>query len=87
VQKAPALARILGVLGIRAEYTANAIPTAASHKLLVRSRYRESGRVAPEGCYSEAPTDPDMRDYRIRLFSPRLSYVTGEGRMRGCGKG
>jgi hypothetical protein len=45
------------------------------------------GRVAPEGCSSEAPTDPDTRDYRIRLFRPRLSYVTGEGRMRGCGKG
>ena len=48
---------------------------------------RDYGRVAPEDCSSEAPTDPDMRDYRIRLFSPRLRYVTGEGRMRGCGKG
>ena len=50
-------------------------------------RIEWNGRVAPEDCSSEAPTDPDMRDYRIRLFSPRLRYVTGEGRMRGCGKG
>jgi hypothetical protein len=59
-------------------------------RLLSRSRVTaglKCGRVAPEDCSSEAPTDPDMRDYRIRLFSPRLRYVTGEGRMRGCGKG
>jgi hypothetical protein len=57
---------------------------------VLRKNYRSDlkrGRVAPEDCSSEAPTDPDMRDYRIRLFSPRLRYVTGEGRMRGCGKG
>ena len=45
----------------------------------------EIGRVAPRDCSPEAPTDPDMRISRIRLFGPRLCYVTVEGRMRGCG--
>ena len=35
----------------------------------------------------EAPTDPDVRNYRIRLFSARLRYVTGAERIRGCGNG
>jgi hypothetical protein len=33
------------------------------------------------------PADPDVRNYRIRLFGTRLRYVTGAGRMRGRGKG
>jgi hypothetical protein len=31
--------------------------------------------------------DPDVRNYRIRLFSARFRYVTGAERMRGCGNG
>ena len=46
-----------------------------------------SSRVAPGNHFPEAPTDPDVRISRIRLFSPRLRYVTVEGRMRGCGSG
>jgi hypothetical protein len=53
------------------------------------AKYRANfyGRVAPGNCFPEAPTDPDVRDYRIRHFGPRLRYVTVEGRMRGCGSG
>ena len=36
------------------------------------------GRVASGDCAPEAPADPDMRDYRIRLFGSRLRYVAGE---------
>jgi hypothetical protein len=42
---------------------------------------------SPRGLLPEAPTDPDVRNSRIRLFGPRLRYVTGEERMRGCGSG
>src|SRR5215469_230534 len=42
------------------------------------------GRVTPGDCSPEVPTDPDMRNCRIRLFSTRFRYVAGE-RMRGCG--
>jgi hypothetical protein len=45
------------------------------------------GRVASGNCSPEAPTDPDVRDYRIRLFGARFRYVTVEERMRGCGSG
>ena len=38
------------------------------------------GRVASGDCSPEAPTDPDVRIFRIRLFGPRLRYVTGEER-------
>lgn len=46
-----------------------------------------SGRVAPGNCSPEAPTEPDVQIARIRLFGPRLRYVTVAGRMRGCGSG
>jgi hypothetical protein len=46
-----------------------------------------SGRVAPEDCAPEAPTDPDVQIFRIRLFGPRLRYATMAGRMRGSGSG
>ena len=36
------------------------------------------GRVASGDCSPEAPTDPDMRIFRIRLLGPRLRYVAGE---------
>jgi len=42
---------------------------------------------SPRGLLPEAPTDPDVRNYRIRLFSPRLRYVTWAEWIRGCGKG
>jgi hypothetical protein len=42
-----------------------------------------SGRVASGDCSPEAPTDPDMQIFRIRLFGSRLRYVMAEGRMRG----
>jgi hypothetical protein len=29
----------------------------------------------------------DLGTLRIRLFGPRFRYVTGEGRVRGCGSG
>jgi hypothetical protein len=41
------------------------------------------GRVASGDCSPEAPTDPDMQIFRIRLFGSRLRYVMAEGRMRG----
>jgi hypothetical protein len=31
--------------------------------------------VAPGGFPPGAPTDPDVRDYRIRLFDLRVRYV------------
>jgi hypothetical protein len=37
------------------------------------------GRVAPERCRPEAPTDPDVQVSRIRLFETRLRYA---GRAR-----
>jgi hypothetical protein len=48
---------------------------------------RFDGRVAPEDYSSEAPTDPDMRIFRIRLFGQRFRYATLAGRMRGSGSG
>ena len=45
------------------------------------------GVGSPRGLLPEAPTDPDVRISRIRLFGPRLRYVTGEVRRRGCGSG
>jgi hypothetical protein len=44
------------------------------------------GRVASGDYSPKAPTDPDERDYRIRLFGARLRYVTGE-EMCGWGSG
>jgi hypothetical protein len=41
---------------------------------------RVPGRMmvgSPRGLLPEA-TDPDVRNSRIRLFGPRLRYVTGE---------
>jgi len=43
------------------------------------------GRVAPVNCPG-APTDPDVRDYRIRLFSARARYA-GRARLESCGPG
>jgi hypothetical protein len=61
---------------------------------IIRSRLRPREGVAaaalvgsPRGLLPEAPTDPDVRNSRIRLFGSRLRYVTGEERMRGCGSG
>jgi hypothetical protein len=36
---------------------------------------------------AEAPTDPDVRISRVRLFGSRLCYVTEEVRRRGVGSG
>jgi hypothetical protein len=44
------------------------------------------GRVTPGDCSPEVPTDPDMRNCRIRLFSTRLRYVAGRGCVA-CGSG
>ena len=33
------------------------------------------GRVAPGRCLPGAPTDPDVRDSRIRLFETRVCYA------------
>ena len=35
------------------------------------------GRVAEGGCPPPAPTDPDVRDSRIRLLVTRLRYMAG----------
>ncbi len=45
------------------------------------------GVGSPRRLLPEAPTDPDVRISRIRLFGPRFRYVTGEVRRRGCGSG
>jgi hypothetical protein len=42
---------------------------------------------SPRELLPEAPTDPDVRISRIRLFGSRLRYVTGEVRRRGVGSG
>jgi hypothetical protein len=42
---------------------------------------------SPRELLPEAPTDPDVRNSRIRLFGSRLRYVTGEVRRRGFGSG
>src|SRR6202035_4176551 len=42
---------------------------------------------SPRELLPEAPTDPDMRISRIRLFGSRLRYVTREVRRRGVGSG
>src|SRR5262249_43920117 len=42
---------------------------------------------SPRGSLPEAPTEPDVRNYRIRLFGARLCYVTGTKRIRACGNG
>ena len=34
-----------------------------------------SCRVDPDNYLSEPPTDPDMRDYRIRLLELRIRYA------------
>ena len=39
------------------------------------------------GLLPETPTDPDVRNYRIRLFGARIRYVTEAERRRGCGSG
>jgi hypothetical protein len=46
-----------------------------------------SGRVAPGGCPPGAPMDPDVRDYRIRLFDVCVRYEMYECTMRGLGSG
>jgi hypothetical protein len=43
-------------------------------------------RVAPGGHPPGAPTDPDVRDYRIRLFGARTCYA-GSTRLESCGRG
>ena len=53
---------------------------------LVMDLLRVPGRFvvgSPRGLLPEAPTDPDVRISRIRLFGPRFCYVTGEVRSRG----
>jgi hypothetical protein len=52
----------------------------------IRGTGSSPGRVTPGDCSPEVPTDPDMRNCRIRLFSTRLRYLAGE-RMCGCGSG
>jgi hypothetical protein len=43
-------------------------------------------RVATGGHPPGAPTDPDMQDYRIRLFGARARYA-GRTRLESCGPG
>jgi hypothetical protein len=44
-----------------------------------------TGRVAPEDCSSEAPTEPDMQISRIRPFGSRFCYATVAGRAADAG--
>ena len=44
-------------------------------------------RVAPGGCPPGAPTDPDVRNSRIRLLGARVRYVARRRTMRGAGSG
>jgi hypothetical protein len=67
---------------------AGTLEVAVVGALLLFAVDRNLGVGSPRGdCSPEAPTDPDVRNSRIRLFGPRLCYVTVEGRMRGCGSG
>ena len=43
--------------------------------------------MAPGDCSPGAPTDPDVRNYRIRLFEKRVCYVSLSLRMEGRGSG
>ena len=46
------------------------------------------GRVAPGSCLPRAPTDPDVRSYRIRLFRAWVRYGEAwECLIRGKGSG
>jgi hypothetical protein len=60
----------------------------------VWSTFQHSGRapktrcrVAPGDRSPGAPTDPDVRDYRIRLVRARVRYVAYRRVMRGGGSG
>jgi hypothetical protein len=44
-------------------------------------RRLRSGRLGDHA--HGTPTDPDVPDYRIPLFSARFRYVTGAERIRG----
>jgi hypothetical protein len=50
-----------------------------------KTRSESVGRVAPGRCLPGAPTDPDVRDYRIRLFETGIRYVTRSGLGFGSG--
>ena len=45
--------------------------------LVCKLSYPSTGscRVDPDNYLSEPPTDPDMRDYRIRLLELRIRYA------------
>jgi hypothetical protein len=45
-----------------------------------------SGRVAPGSYLPRAPTDPDLRNYRIRLVRKHIRYRMGRMIARGSGK-
>jgi hypothetical protein len=45
-----------------------------------------SGRVAPGSYLPRAPTDPDLRNYRIRLVRRHTRYRMGRMVARGSGK-
>jgi|SRR6516225_10433168 len=61
---------------------------AGSHSFLpIQGARHIRGRVAPEDYSSEAPTDPDVQIFRIRLFGSRFRYATIAGRMCGSGSG
>jgi hypothetical protein len=40
---------------------------------------KSRGRVAPGRCLPGAPTDPDVRNYRIRLFEAGFRYAPRSG--------
>lgn len=61
------------------------LPCATSSRLKNSSRI--NCRVAPGRCFPGAPTDPDVRNSRIRLFGSRLRYVPYRWTIRGGGSG
>jgi hypothetical protein len=69
---APLLADIADMLQHRDDFRTNTLESVASALSTLVAR---GARVAPGGVPPGAPTDPDVRDSRIRLFVTRLRYV------------
>ena len=55
--------------------------------VLAVRRAMSSGRVDQGGKPPWPPSDPDVRNSRIRLFATQLRYKTRTGRIVGAGKG
>jgi CRP-like cAMP-binding protein len=76
----------LGALGGRPR-TVDIVANIQAEIFYVPRHALKYGRVVSGDCSPETPTEPDVRNYRIRLFGSRLRYAMIAGRMCGCGSG